>query len=494
LNGEFEIAVRPSAGFLGDLRQFDFELDGTSTTLTEWSSVDLYYTGQSAPLYFNLNYEGQWVLQNIPVLSREGAVPQFQTFSFHNGLLTRGVTDLTGTSPGVLAYTLTAGLSGMPSGAPTGLTFRRQQEVFWTGGKPESTLLNPAPSTIVGATAPVGMKAAHEDFPNQQSGPLECAPTAISNSLMFLKNSNPSDAWNGLALDRETMKTATKWESDGCWIFHDDTRTGTSKNAFWEDKDEYMQANGYPVMTTTTTNLGAVLQAVKDGKDVELELKGHTVAVVGIVDLGGGKYSIDIAHDALQDDDSAGLKVETIQWDGSNWSGTKWLKGFNYAVIEMFMERPGTGTSYCPGDGSASPCPCGNSGGAGEGCANGSGSGARSEGTGSTGVGADDLQVGTTNLLPGQPALLFVGQNAVNNGDGASFGDGLRCAGQGVVRLGVRVPDAGGTANWGPNLGGLGGWVAGDTRYFQAWYRDPQGSPCGAGFNLSNGLEVTFTP
>ena len=33
----------------------------------------------------------------------------------------------------------------------------------------------------------------------------------------------------------------------------------------------------------------------------------------------------------------------------------------------------------------------------------------------------------------------------------------------------------------------------GQTWYFQGWYRDPAG-PCGSGFNLTNGIEVTFTP
>lgn len=34
--------------------------------------------------------------------------------------------------------------------------------------------------------------------------------------------------------------------------------------------------------------------------------------------------------------------------------------------------------------------------------------------------------------------------------------------------------------------------VPGSAHRFQAWYRDPAGG--GAGFNLSDGLEVVFTP
>ncbi len=61
------------------------------------------------------------------------------------------------------------------------------------------------------------------------------------------------------------------------------------------------------------------------------------------------------------------------------------------------------------------------------------------------------------------------------------------------MRLGIQVPDANGDASWGPGLGAQGGWNAGDVRRFQGWYRDPAG-PCGFGFNLTNGVEVTFIP
>jgi len=152
-----------------------------------------------------------------------------------------------------------------------------------------------------------------------------------------------------------------------------------------------------------------------------------------------------------------------------------------------------TGSAYCFGDGSGSACPCGNPGGAGQGCANSTGAGALLWAAGSPSASADELVLYAAELVPAQPALLFAGLNAVGGGDGAPLGDGLRCAGGGVVRLGVALPTLGGAAIWGPGLAERGGFVAGDLRRFQAWYRDPAG-PCASGANLSNGLEVFFAP
>ena len=97
-------------------------------------------------------------------------------------------------------------------------------------------------------------------------------------------------------------------------------------------------------------------------------------------------------------------------------------------------------------------------------------------------------------LVPGQPAILFAATAQVSNGDGVVFGDGLRCANQSVVRLGTLVADSAGDAEWGPGLGTVGEWGAGETRFFQAWYRDSSGGPCATGFNLSNGAAATFAP
>lgn len=149
---------------------------------------------------------------------------------------------------------------------------------------------------------------------------------------------------------------------------------------------------------------------------------------------------------------------------------------------------------FCFGDGSGTPCPCANPGTCDAGCAGSAGEGASlwTYGTGS--IAADDQLFLAHDMLPGQPALLFVGNTDIVGGDGVPFGDGLRCVGQQVVRLGVRFPDGIGDAVWGPGLGAAGGWGSGDLRYFQSWFRDPHASPCGSGFNLSDAALVFFGP
>lgn len=182
---------------------------------------------------------------------------------------------------------------------------------------------------------------------------------------------------------------------------------------------------------------------------------------------------------------------------GGYWPADKWNDYSNTSnnVPSYVVEYDTPIISlYCFGDGSGTTCPCANSGGADAGCANSSGGGASLTGSGTVSVSLDNLSFSAAGLLPAQPALLFQGLNAVNGGNGNLLGDGLRCAGMGVIRLGISVPGAGGNASWGPGLAAQGNWVAGDTRRFQVWYRDPVGSPCASGFNLSNGAEVLLQP
>ncbi|MDP6538845.1 MAG: hypothetical protein QF903_12885 [Planctomycetota bacterium] len=151
---------------------------------------------------------------------------------------------------------------------------------------------------------------------------------------------------------------------------------------------------------------------------------------------------------------------------------------------------PAIGTTYCFGDGAGTACPCGNAGAAGNGCANGTyADGSHLDATGTTAASGLAFTQGT----PNQPMLFFQGVNAVNGGMGIVFGDGLRCAGGSVVRLNVEVMDSNGDTNLSGTIQSNGGGGApGESRYYQGWYRDPALSPCGASFNLSNGVQIDF--
>lgn len=147
------------------------------------------------------------------------------------------------------------------------------------------------------------------------------------------------------------------------------------------------------------------------------------------------------------------------------------------------------GRGFCFGDGTGTPCPCANSAGVHEGCRNTTGAGGRLRPAGNLGAGPASLRMIADQLIPGQPVLLFRGNNAIAGGAGAVFGDGLRCVGAGIVRLGVRIPDGTGRAQW--LLGSVPVPPLGTFLRYQGWYRDPAGGGvCGSGFNLTNAVEL----
>ncbi len=152
----------------------------------------------------------------------------------------------------------------------------------------------------------------------------------------------------------------------------------------------------------------------------------------------------------------------------------------------------------CFGDGSGTVCPCGNSSmvGAREGCVNSLGVGAALRATGAARIASDSFQLVGTQM-PNSSALYFQGTAMAGAGLGTTFGDGLRCAGGTVVRIGTKANTAGGSSY--PVAGELpvsvkGLNAAGATRVYQVWYRNAAVF-CSAGtFNLTNAAEVTWAP
>ncbi len=160
--------------------------------------------------------------------------------------------------------------------------------------------------------------------------------------------------------------------------------------------------------------------------------------------------------------------------------------------VHVGCGAPSIGVPFCYGDGSDTACPCGNVGAAGEGCTNSSGAGAILTATGSENLAAGDLGLTGAQLPASVPALFFSGVNTI--APGASFGDGLRCAGGAITRLQVAFTDASGDVSTSPaNIGAAVGATVGSTSTMQIWFRDVSaGAPCGSGFNTSSALLITW--
>lgn len=159
-----------------------------------------------------------------------------------------------------------------------------------------------------------------------------------------------------------------------------------------------------------------------------------------------------------------------------------------------------TFTPFCPG--TASLCPCSNGPPqAGTGCMNSFGQGGRLVGNGNAQVTNDTVLLTASGLPTTATIIFFQGDQQVNGGNGAVFGDGLRCVeGPATWRLGVRAA-LGGQVSLGHGISGdpvlsVRGSVpaAGGTMHYQGWYRNAAAFCTPDGFNLTNAVSVTWVP
>jgi hypothetical protein len=163
-------------------------------------------------------------------------------------------------------------------------------------------------------------------------------------------------------------------------------------------------------------------------------------------------------------------------------------------AIAWLMGPSIAGAPFCAGDGSAAACPCANFGATGEGCAHSFGVGATLVGTGLASVAADSVVL-QGSQMPNSSALYFQGTQRLQGGMGVVFGDGLRCVGGNIVRLGTKM-NVGGASSYPTGsdqpVSQRGNVSAGDVRQYQVWYRNAAAFCTPNGFNLSNGYEITW--
>lgn len=207
--------------------------------------------------------------------------------------------------------------------------------------------------------------------------------------------------------------------------------------------------------------------------------------------------------------------------DGSNGA----MDNFTFGNVD-----PTQFQDSCNGDGGdqlgCTMCPCANEAPMGSigGCLNSGGLGTRLRASGDPSVGlpsgsTSDLRLTLEDAPPFAFSVLLSG-NAVapqgmanpcfglNSGVQSNDRDGLRCAVQSIIRHGNRssdingdIMDASGPSRvWGgeaqPTAGiaAQGGFVAGQTRYFQVVHRDLPTQVCTRGLNSSQAVRVNFLP
>jgi hypothetical protein len=114
--------------------------------------------------------------------------------------------------------------------------------------------------------------------------------------------------------------------------------------------------------------------------------------------------------------------------------------------------------------------------------------------SGSPSISQNTAVLGVASAVPNEPGLFFYGQNQTQ----VPFGDGFRCIASPSFRLFpfVQAGLFGDTTleldfQSAPTHAGPGQITPGTTWNFQYWYRDPF---AGAGFNLSDGQSMVFTP
>ena len=173
------------------------------------------------------------------------------------------------------------------------------------------------------------------------------------------------------------------------------------------------------------------------------------------------------------------------------------------AAFAFLVERlsgttpPDVGVPFCAGDGSSTACPCGNFSqpGANLGCRHSLVVGGNLHAVGSASV-ANDTLVLRGDSMPNSSALYFQGDGLAPGG-GIAFDDGIRCAGNVIRRLGLRTNASGWSqypSQGSPKVSVQGGALAGQTLYYQVWFRDTGAYCTSALTNLTNALAITWTP
>jgi len=194
--------------------------------------------------------------------------------------------------------------------------------------------------------------------------------------------------------------------------------------------------------------------------------------------------------------------VRTFDVAPGQYVKVRWGSVFGGACGIQLNRLDEAGQAICPGDGSAGACPCANNGGTGRGCENSIATGgAVLYASGQASLSQDTLSFASSWERSTAFTLIFQGDASTN---AVAFGDGLRCVDGNLKRLyakpasfGFALAPVSGDPSVSARSTQLGDAIpSGGTRYYQAYYRDPNPSFCpapqGSTFNSTTGLAIVW--
>lgn len=348
-------------------------------------------------------------------------------------------------------------------------------------------------STVAGSTVEIGPNAGPVTLDDcvvhgRNAANPGIAVQALSTPLLLLRHctllgGSGTYAWMPQPGAPALQVAQTRVELHEC--FATGGRGGTNNDG---SDDDYSGASGGPGVRLVASPGFAVRSAIQGGA--------------------GGSSSSDLFQQYCAGNGGAGVALEgsTIEHVLSTVTGGQagydqgWTPHCN-GVAGPAFSSPGAAT---PTDrnpicfGLYSTCPCGNEGHGGAGCENSFSRGARLEALGTASLAQDALTLTVTGVGPTAPVLFFQGTALQASGSGTVLGDGLRCAGGAVLRLGsrdaVESSASFGSSAGDPPLSVLGQIAApGGTRVYQSWYRNSVDFCTLATSNLTNAFEVRWS-
>lgn len=310
------------------------------------------------------------------------------------------------------------------------------------------------------------------------SGVLLSAATTLEDGRVSDLMNNPNDGHQVTLGDirggaARSVRWTARWASEGLknWAIDMDT-----DNAGTRSSSQFVYVDGTP---PTLPALFAANHAVGSAScDPSLHVS-WTSATDNLSGLAGYRIQVDhdpsplmfaitnlgvvTSYDATLAPSASPYYIHLRAVDRcGNWSTTRHYGPFTIV--------PASASNYCIG------------------VVNSTGAGASVSLFGSLSIAANGCLLRTSALPNTGFALTIMSQTSALS----SLGDGFLCVGGTITRLGV-APIANGTSAFTLNFNA---WPiavlidAGETWHFQTWFRDAQ--PGGAGYNLSNGLRVTF--